>query len=248
MDRKKWDLWKKHPMIERRTFLRAKGIVPEMECTKQLIKIIKPKYKKNTSILDVGCAAGHYYNSIKKLDKNVIYQGIDGNRSYINFAKKFYRNSSAKFKTLDIYKLNKKHIPKHDIVYCCNVLLHLPDIFNPLKNLINITKKICIIRTLIDNETHLSKIVFKEKFNNKFEPQEFTYQNTYSIKILKKFISKLGRFKIRLIDDKFETSKINKEYSSYAKIQGPATTKVINNVQIAGNKVFKWKWLIIEKN
>ena len=40
-----------------------------MECTKQLIKIIKPLYKDNMSILDVGCAAGHYYNSIKFLSK-----------------------------------------------------------------------------------------------------------------------------------------------------------------------------------
>ena len=248
MNKKKWDLWKEYPLIERRTFLRAKGIVPEMECTKQLIKIIKPLYKDNMSILDVGCAAGHYYNSIKFLSKNTNYLGIDGNSKYINFAKKFYKNTGAKFKTLDIYNLNQKKIDKHDIVYCCNVLLHLPDIFKPLKNLLSVTNKICIIRTLIDTETHLSKIVFKEKFDKKFKPEKFTYQNTYSEKILRKFLSHLGKNKIKFIKDEFQSKNINKEHKNYAKIQGPAPTKVINNLQIAGNKVFKWRWLVIEKN
>ena len=35
------------------------------------------------------CAAGHYYNSISKLNNSVKYLGIDGNKVYIDFAKKF---------------------------------------------------------------------------------------------------------------------------------------------------------------
>ncbi len=248
MNRKQWDLWKKNPMIERRTFLRAKGTVPEMECTKQLIKIIKPIYKKEMSILDVGCAAGHYFNAVKKLNKNVNYLGIDENKTYINFAKKFYKNSNAKFRRLNIYDLKQNKINKHDIVYCCNVLLHLPEIFIPLKNLLKVTNKICIIRTLIDKETHLSKIVYKENFDKHFNPMFFTYQNTYSYKILKNYISKIGRYKIKFVEDKFNIRAINKEFKKHSKIQGPATTKVVNNIQIAGNKVFNWKWLIIKKS
>ena len=150
MNRKQWDLWKKNPMIERRTFLRAKGTVPEMECTKQLIKIIKPIYKKEMSILDVGCAAGHYFNAVKKLNKNVNYLGIDENKTYINFAKKFYKNSNAKFRRLNIYDLKQNKINKHDIVYCCNVLLHLPEIFIPLKNLLKVILILLILFTFLD--------------------------------------------------------------------------------------------------
>ena len=29
-------------------------------------------------------------------------------------------------------------------------------------------------------------------------------------------------------------------------MEGPSTTKVINKTQIAGNKIFKWKWLLVE--
>ena len=48
-------------------------------------------------ILDVGCAAGHYYNSLKKIDKNINYTGIDATKKYISFAKKFF----IKIKTLN---------------------------------------------------------------------------------------------------------------------------------------------------
>ena len=60
-------------------------------------------------------------------------------------------------------------------------------------------------------------------------------------------VRNVGNFKVSFIDDEFNNKMINKEYKDHSKIQGPATTRVINNVQIAGNKVFKWKWVIIQK-
>ena len=42
-----------------------------MESAKQLRKIIFKIYKPNMKILDVGCASGHYYNSLKKIDNKL---------------------------------------------------------------------------------------------------------------------------------------------------------------------------------
>ena len=41
--------------------------LPEMECAKQLTEIVKKYYKKNYSVLDFGCAAGHFYQSLMKI-------------------------------------------------------------------------------------------------------------------------------------------------------------------------------------
>ena len=38
-----------------------------MECTKQLVEIVSTFYKEGDQILDVGCAAGHYYNGLGEL-------------------------------------------------------------------------------------------------------------------------------------------------------------------------------------
>ena len=48
------------------------------------------------------------------------------------------------------YKISKKHHSKYDISFCCNVLLHLPNIEIPLKKLINTSKKHAI-RGIVDN-------------------------------------------------------------------------------------------------
>ena len=45
---------------------RATGKKPEMEVSKAIANLIKKKIKKDDKILDVGCACGHYYRSIKK--------------------------------------------------------------------------------------------------------------------------------------------------------------------------------------
>ena len=45
---------------------RATGKSPEMEVSKAIANILKKIVKKNEKILDVGCACGHFYRSIKK--------------------------------------------------------------------------------------------------------------------------------------------------------------------------------------
>ena len=68
-----WEIWQKNSSIER-SIKRLKKQLPEMEASKQVAKIIKKIYKKNDKILDFGCAAGHFYNSLKKIDKNKIIE------------------------------------------------------------------------------------------------------------------------------------------------------------------------------
>ena len=79
-------------------------------------------------ILDFGCASGHYYNSLEKIDKNIDYTGIDSTKDYINFGKKFFKsNKNVKLFKGDIFSLDKNFYKKFDITFCCNVLLHLPE-------------------------------------------------------------------------------------------------------------------------
>ena len=61
--KKKLENLEKDYSVEARTFDRAKKL-PEMESAKQLRTLIKKIYRKGMSILDVGCAAGHYYHSL----------------------------------------------------------------------------------------------------------------------------------------------------------------------------------------
>ena len=246
-DKNDWRIWNKNNLVERRTFKRAKNQLQEMECAKQLIKIVSKIYKPEMKILDIGCAAGHYYNSLKKVDKNILYFGIDATKAYIQFAKNFFRkNKNTNFFLGDIYKLPRQFNNKFDITFCCNVFLHLPTLEKPLKNFIQTSKKYCILRTLISEKTHLSKFLYSDKFDNMGNPKDFVYQNTYSYKLIKKIIKSVGNFKIEFLEDKFNEKNINREFKQYGKIQDSVTlTK--NKVQMGGSKIFQWKWVKITK-
>ena len=239
-----WKIWNKKKKVEARTFDRTKEKLPEMESSKQLLKILKPIYKKNFKIMDVGCASGHYYHSIKKLNSKVEYLGIDATREYINFAKKYFKkNKSVNFKNLSIYNLKKTNL-KSDIVYCCNLILHLPEIKEALKNLIRASKKYVIIRTLISSSSTISKRIISHKFNNNNEPINFVYQNTWSRNYIKSLTKK---YKTIFIQDKFSSKNINKEYKKWNLKQGKDITLVKNGIQISGSKVFEWEWVLIIK-
>ena len=99
---------------------------------------------------------------------------------------------------------------------------------------------------LISDKTHLSKFLYSDTFDENGDPTDFVYQNTYSLDILEKFIKSEGNFKIEVIEDKFDSENINKEFQDFSTLQS-AVTNVQNNVQIAGSKVFEWKWLKITK-
>ena len=86
-----WRIWSKNDLVEERTYLRAKNELPEMESAKQLRQIIKSIDEKET-VLDVGCASGHYLRSIRSLSKNCKYLGVDAtdtsNSQYALFSSK----------------------------------------------------------------------------------------------------------------------------------------------------------------
>ena len=123
---------------------RAVGKSPEMEVSKAMAKIIKKYIKKDERVLDVGCATGHFYRSLKReIKESFYYTGCDPYKIFLDFAIKAWKNDKkASFKKGNIYNLPFKK-NSFDICFSSNVLLHLPDISKPIKELLRVTKKKC---------------------------------------------------------------------------------------------------------
>ena len=125
-----WEIWQKNNSIER-SIKRIQNKLPEMEASKQLSSIVKKIYKKNYSVLDFGCAAGHYYNSLKRIEKEINYTGFDVTKDYISYAKKhFKKERNTRFDVQSLFSMSQKYKNKFDIVFCANVLHHLRHIQN----------------------------------------------------------------------------------------------------------------------
>ena len=247
MIKEKSNKWAEDPSVEQRTFKRVTGELQEMESTKQLVDLISDIYQPGMKVLDVGCAAGHYYNGLARIDSDLDYSGVDATIPYIEFAKNYFKdNKRLKFQVGDIFNLPENLTNSFDIVYCCNVILHLPSFQAPIQNLIKASKKHVIIRTLVADNTHMSQFLYNDNFDDNGNPSDFIHQNTYSVSSIERFISSLGDYDVEFLDDKFDGAQIQNEYEEYKDIQS-VVTNIQNNVQISGSKVFEWKWIKIEK-
>lgn len=243
MGKNNWRIWEIDPSVESTLLKRATGELPEMESTKQLVELVKEIYKPGMRILDVGCGPGHYYRGLKRIDESINYTGLDSTRPYIEFAKKVFKETEAKFIIGDIFDIPEE-IGKFEIVICCNVILHLPDFKIPVKNLLKSCKGYCFIRTLISDKTYLHRLVYDDEFDEMNNPKKFVHQNTYSFKLVKDYIDSLGKYSVKLIDDKFDARALDTEFDN-VKNRDVAATRILNGFQVSGNLIFEWKWLKI---
>lgn len=133
---------------------------------KTLRKLIS-KYKKDMSILDIGCGNGYLTKKITKDFKNVV--AIDNSKSAIKFAKKKYKGS-IKFINVDLDNFIIKK--KFHIILLIEVIEHvyLPDLF--LKKIVKFMNKNSILIISTPYHGYLKNLVISllNKFDSHFNP------------------------------------------------------------------------------
>lgn len=239
---KNWQVWGKIPNeVENTLADRATGKLPEMESTKQLVELVSNVYEPKMKILDAGCNAGHYLKGLRRFNSDLEYTGVDAYEHYIKKAKEIFNDDPhAKFEVRDIFNPLFPENP-FDIVYCCNVLLHLPDFRKPVQNLLLSTKHVCFIRTLLGENTSIVKTAKTQNFDNEGNPTDYVYQNTWNKEYFIDYITTLG-WNTEIIQDKFNSTVLQNEFQ---KVKGGKGTKIMDNKQVDGNIIFNWVWLKI---
>lgn len=241
-----WRVWNRHD-VETRAFLRATRDLPEMECAKQLVELLGDVWFPGISILDVGCSTGHYLHAIKRLGGDFSYVGVDATSRFIEFAEGvFTQERNAKFVVGDVFDLRSCLDGEFDVVVCCNLLLHLPRVDIPLRNLIQTSRKYVFIRTLMSDMTHMSRLVYDDAFDDNGNPTDFKFQNTWSRDLVASTARDAGADSVEFISDRYDVDQIGKEHAEFA---GTAigVTRVHDGLQIAGSKVFEWEWVKITR-
>lgn len=241
IETQEWRTWNWKSDCEQTLFQRATGELPEMESTKQLAELAAAVYKPGMKVLDVGCATGHYLHGlIRAVDPKVTYHGIDATERYIQFAKQVHAsNKNVSFEVGDIFDLPVK-APSFDIVYCCNVIIHLPDFRDPIRNLMQASKKYVFIRTLMSDRSYVVKRVLDNEFDENFGIERYIFQNIWSRTILKRFAESIGGFDVEFIADKFDPTVLAKEFQTVKKGEG---TRVVDGMQVDGSILFPWGWM-----
>jgi len=240
-------------------YKRAIGTYPEMESSKAVASFVKKYVKNNSSILDAGCACGQYFRSLNRIiKKDFTYTGVDPYDIFLDKAKKAWHNyKNVSFKKGNIFKLPFKK-DEFDIVICNNVLLHIPNLIKPIKELLRVAKKTVIIRTHIHDKSYRIQLVYNDKwwkytnvkpkneFDNNGNPRSFSYFDVVSEDYFNSIVFKsYPKAKIVINEDKFFNTKlINK---SSKKEKRPGATKIVNGMQISDLLILPNKIVEINK-
>ena len=240
---------------------RAQGKLPEMESSKNVSKILGKVISKKNKILDVGCGVGHYYISLKKRIKlDFEYVGIDVIGEYVKKAKILFKDEkNVKFSKGDIYEIPFQK-NSFDIVMCNNFLHNLPSIAKPISELLRVSKKYVLIRTLVGErsfriqEVRNSKWDVKSKtypareFKDNGEPTEYNFFNIYSKDYLKSLILRNvpnASYKF-VFDISFNPKAIINSAKKEGKLQNATT--IIDGIQVNGYILMPWTFIEIWKN
>ena len=135
----------------------------------QFASIIKNIFvNKNISINDIGCNVGHFYRAVKDDLKNIDYIGIDISDTYLEIAKNYFGDNL--FLKADI----SKNVPRMaDVSIISATLEHIEDHEQAIKNIMESSKKIIILRTFIGEE-YLSENCFKDDAKSSYIIKQFT--------------------------------------------------------------------------
>jgi ubiquinone/menaquinone biosynthesis C-methylase UbiE len=178
-------------------YKRAIGELPEMESSKAAAKLLAGWVQDGTTILDVGCGAGHYLRSFKNaIPARFSYTGADLTPLYIDLARKAFADQpDVRFEVADVFNLPFAD-QQFDIVHCSNVLLHLPSIRKPLQELCRVARKHVLIRTLVGTRSFRIQDVYPndgDEFDSEGQPYQFHYFNIYSQAYVKHLLRQIPR-------------------------------------------------------
>lgn len=247
------NVWDKDKKYGDYFYKMATGKSPEMFCALALADIVKKIYKPGMKILDVGCGAGHYLRTLRaRVDKKINYTGIDFSPSYIRLAKKAFKNQ-ARFAVGSIQDMPVQS-KAFDIVTANNIILHLPPPpLGAFKELVRASKKYVIIRTVFGERNYIMQEVLSNNdfgikkpdallFKSDGAPLSFNYFNLYTEDYFRDLIKKIApKTKVTIIKDlsyrQFDNRKPTRNTG----------TRVINGLQISGNLLLDWRFIIIEK-
>ena len=163
----------------------------------------------------------------------------------------------ATFQIGDVYDLSfpANHF---DVVMCNNVLYHLPSIVQPISELLRVTRRIVVIRTLIGERSFYIKEVLsnlrdpnsqvppESEFDDHGEPVSFSYLNIYSRAYFESVIRNIeSGATINIMEDTFfEPAAIEEDWGIR---KFPNATRILAGNQVNGHVMLPFHFVVIAK-
>lgn len=250
-----WNNWDQEKYYGEVLYNRATGRSEEMNSSKAIARLIKTFYKPGMKILDVGCGAGHYLVSLRNtVDPLINYTGIDPTAYYLELAKKAF-GETATFREGSIFDIPFPE-DSFDIVICNHVILHMPpdSVRKAFSELLRVSKQKTITRTVFGERNYIIREVLNENDIRPDDPQPLTYTdfdlshqnfryfNMYTEDFLRQMILTDNNVAIEIKDDRDFGS-----FDNFKDVKIKTATKTVGDMQVSGNLILDYKFIITDK-
>jgi ubiquinone/menaquinone biosynthesis C-methylase UbiE len=252
-DGQDWNPWDQNTVkkLGDSYYKRAKGELPEKESSKSLARFLEEKdfYSEGDTLLDVGCASGHFLRSLQRLlDPDINYTGIDVNMQYLQWGGEIFGiDDQSNFIQCDALNVPVED-NAFDIVFV-NLFHFFPRIDEPLKEAMRVASEHVIWRTPIGEVNYVAKAIHNDSFEELglYGPNDDDLGGTlymmYSEKYLRGMFEEFG-WDLQLIEKDTDFEQFdNNELDEMEEV---AATKVVDDMQINGNLVLDWQYVVLD--
>ena len=250
-----WKNWDDEKHYGDLFYKRATGASPEMQSSGAVSRVIKEFYSGNEKLLDVGCGAGHYLRTLRKvISEDINYTGVDPTSYYIELAQKAY-GDTVDFKIGSIFVIPFED-NSFDIVMCNNVVMHLPpeNLQKAFDELIRVAKKKVIVRAMFGVRNYIVKEILTdndinpetqlqigyEDFN--LNESKFRYFNSYTQDFYQQMIQKNNNVTVEIRPDHDW-----KQFDNIPDAKIETATRTLAEFQVSGNIILDWRFILIDK-
>jgi hypothetical protein len=141
----KYSTWENSSQCRKLYERRCQKLEVEMTCAAQAADILASVSNPHETLLDVGCASGYFFHSLKSRNIQLEYFGIDSCEEFIRIGKQTMSAFGLKSENIQAIRLEDLET-KVDHVLCMNTLTYLDNYFRPLEKMLLSANKTVILR------------------------------------------------------------------------------------------------------